>query len=344
MEAIRFSQLSALKKETKIREIPIEKIRPNPYQPRKYFNRSNLEELASSILEYGVLQPIIIRKNGSVNYELIAGERRLRASELAGLTTIPAIILNVNDNDSALMAFVENIQRQNLNFLEEAEGYKCIMEDYGFTQEELANKLSKSQSAIANKLRILKLSDKVKKLIIDHNLTERHARAVLKLPQEASQIEAVTRIIKEDLTVKKTEEMVADMMEVLSASSTRRVEKKEKRMVNNMKLFTNSIRQSVDIIRKTGIDVTYENIQEGDFCEIIIKIKGYPEAQQDTKQEVEVSHENRDEVQPVSKIEVPPDSKNESQMELQSKVTLEGMQLEQLSENSTKKEPITVPQ
>lgn len=330
MEAIRFSQLSALKKETKIREIPIEKIRPNPYQPRKYFNRSNLEELASSILEYGVLQPIIIRKNGSVNYELIAGERRLRASEMAGLTTIPAIILNVNDNDSALMAFVENIQRQNLNFLEEAEGYKCIMEDYGFTQEELANKLSKSQSAIANKLRILKLSDKVKKLIIDHNLTERHARAILKLPEEASQIEAITRIIKEDLTVKKTEEMVADMMEILSVSTTRRVEKKEKRMVNNMRLFTNSIRQSVDIIRKTGIDVTYENIQEGDFCEIIIKIKGYSEAKPEPNREV----------QPESKQDI----QSEPKLEVQPEITKEAPQLEQLFVNSTKEEPITVPQ
>ena len=137
MEVLKFSEMR-LKKDKVVFHLPIDKIRSNPYQPRKYFNRAALEELSESIKAYGVLQPITVRKMNGGYYELVAGERRLRASELAGLTTIPAILMQVSDSDSAVLAFIENIQRQNLSFLEEAEGYRNMMEDYGLTQEEAA--------------------------------------------------------------------------------------------------------------------------------------------------------------------------------------------------------------
>ncbi len=277
MEALKFSELKFMKTELKIHNLPIEKIRPNPYQPRKYFNRGALEELAASISEYGVIQPVTVRKMGGAFFELVAGERRLRASELAGLTTIPAIILNVSDNDSAFLAFIENLQRQNLNFIEEAEGYKNLMEDYDLTQEELAARLSKSQSTIANKLRLLKLSETARRLILENNLTERHARAVLKIPDEEGRIAIIERIIREDLTVKRTEELVAETMEKMMEKQTEKLEQREKRFITDIRLFTNSIRQSVEIIRKSGMEVFYENKQEGDGCEILIKIKNTQE-------------------------------------------------------------------
>ena len=148
MEVLKFSEMR-LKKDKVVFQLPIHKIRSNPYQPRKYFNRAALEELADSIRAYGILQPITVRKMSGGAYELVAGERRLRAAELAGLETIPAILMQVSDSDSAVMAFIENIQRQNLSFLEEAEGYRNMMEDYGLTQEELADRAELSKGFIS---------------------------------------------------------------------------------------------------------------------------------------------------------------------------------------------------
>ncbi len=234
-----------------------------------------MEELAESIKTYGVLQPITVRKMNGGYYELVAGERRLRASELAGLTTIPAILMQVTDSDSAVMAFIENIQRQNLSFLEEAEGYRNMMEDYGLTQEELAAKLSKSQSSIANKLRILKLEDSVKKTLLEHNFTERHARALLKLPDEESRLLVLEQMITEELNVKKTEELVEATLEIMRRRPTEKGEQKEKRFVrsSDFRLFTNTIKQSVEVIRRSGMNVDYEDKQENDCCEIVIRIR-----------------------------------------------------------------------
>lgn len=275
MEALKFATNGLFRQDTRIRELSISKIRPNPYQPRKYLNRNALEELAASITEYGVLQPILVRKMGGINFELVAGERRLQAAELSGLTTIPCIVVNVNDNDSIFMAWIENVQRETLHFLEEAEGYASIISDYGLSQEELAAKLNKSQSTIANKLRLLKLSDEAKRLIVEYKLTERHARAVLKLPDEASQVEAIEYIIRDDLTVKRTEDMVLTLMEKIRiGQSIEHVEQREKRLITDLRLFTNSISQSIDIIRRSGLDVQYENQQCGDHCEIHIQVLG----------------------------------------------------------------------
>jgi len=155
------------KSELEIRNIPISSIKPNPYQPRRDFNKKSLEELSQSIKSFGVLQPISVRRLQNENYELIAGERRLRASELAELNEIPAIVLEYKDNESAMIALIENLQREDLNFIEEAEGFNNLILDHGFTQGELAKKMGKSQSTIANKLRLLKLPEDIKRSLID---------------------------------------------------------------------------------------------------------------------------------------------------------------------------------
>lgn len=272
MEVLKFPEKRP-KKDKAVYQLPIDKIRPNPYQPRKYFNRASLEELSASILSYGVLQPITVRKMSGGYYELVAGERRLRASELAGLTTIPAILLQVSDSDSAALAFIENIQRQNLSFLEEAEGYRSMMEDYGLTQEELAVKLSKSQSSIANKLRVLKLEEPVKRMLLEYHFTERHARALLKLPDEESRLMMLQRMVREEMNVKRTEEAIQETLEEMRRLSVQRAEQREKRYVrsSDFRLFTNTIKQSVEVIRRSGMDVLYEDRQEEDCCEIVIR-------------------------------------------------------------------------
>ena len=274
MEVLKFPEKRP-KKDKAVYQLPIDKIRPNPYQPRKYFNRASLEELSASILSYGVLQPITVRKMSGGYYELVAGERRLRASELAGLTTIPAILLQVSDSDSAALAFIENIQRQNLSFLEEAEGYRSMMEDYGLTQEELAVKLSKSQSSIANKLRVLKLEEPVKRMLLEYHFTERHARALLKLPDEESRLMMLQRMVREEMNVKRTEEAIQETLEEMRRLSVQRAEQREKRYVSSsdFRLFTNTIKQSVEVIRRSGMDVLYEDRQEEDCCEIVIRIR-----------------------------------------------------------------------
>ena len=274
MEVLKFSEMR-LKKDKVVFQLPIDKIRSNPYQPRKYFNRAALEELSDSIKTYGVLQPITVRKMSGGYYELVAGERRLRASELAGLDTIPAILMQVSDSDSAVMAFIENIQRQNLSFLEEAEGYRNMMEDYGLTQEELASKLSKSQSSIANKLRVLKLEDSVKKLLLEYHFTERHARALLKLPDEETRLFVLAQMVQEEMNVKKTEELVEATLEEKRPRPVEKGEQKEKRYIRSrdFRIFTNTIKQSVEIIRRSGMDVDYEDKQDEEGCEIVIRIR-----------------------------------------------------------------------
>ena len=271
MEIFKFPEIG-FKKETVVYQLPINKIRPNPYQPRKHFDRTALEELAESILTYGILQPVIIRKMSGGAYELIAGERRLRAAEIAGLKTIPAIFIQAKDSDSAILAFIENIQRQNLNFIEEADGYRNMINDYGFTQAELATKLAKSQSAIANKLRILKLEDNIKKGLLEYDFTERHGRALLRLPHEESRILVMEKMIKEDLNVKKTEELIELTLAELRFTQKEKVHKKEKHCVTDFRLVTNTIKQSVEVIRKSGMAVVYEDVQKEDGCEIIIRI------------------------------------------------------------------------
>ncbi|KNF07287.1 stage 0 sporulation protein J [Gottschalkia purinilytica] len=251
--------------------IPIKQIKPNPYQPRKTFNRRALEELSQSIKTYGILQPISVRKIGEESYELVAGERRLRASELAELEKVPAVIINVKDIDSAVLALLENLQRENLNFIEEAEGYHNLIDDHGFTQQELAEKLGKNQSTIANKIRLLRLPNSIKKSIVESGLTERHARAMLKLPDEELQASVLERVIKNELTVKKTEKLINDILEDLTKEEEPKNRQNIKSLIN-FRIYLNTIKNAYTAIKDSGVDAQYEQKDMGDFIEVKVKI------------------------------------------------------------------------
>ena len=258
----------------KITYIPLEKIRPNPYQPRRNFENGALEELCGSIKEYGVIQPINVRKTpGSGNqYELVAGERRLRASIMAGLKEIPAIIIDVNEDDLAILALIENLQREDLSYMEEAEGYQNLIRDHGLTQEELAQKIGKSQSTIANKIRLLKLPPMVKKMLADHHLTERHARALLKLHDEQMQLKILQKVCEKELNVKKTEDLVQKVLDKYVDPSMYENGKRLTRSIKDIRIFVNSIRQAIDVMKKSGVNAKAAQIDRGEFVEFIVRI------------------------------------------------------------------------
>ncbi len=254
----------------KVMEIPIHDIVPNPYQPRKVFSQSALEELSKSIKIYGILQPITVRVIED-KYELIAGERRLRAAKLANIELIPAIINNMSDESSAVLALLENLQREDLNFIEEAMGYENLIKEHDFTQQQLAEKLGKNQSTIANKLRILRLPNDIKIRLVENNLTERHARALLKLPNEDLMKQVLGKVIKGELTVKKTEKLIKDILEELEASQE---DDKKPNVKGSMaiRIYLNTMKQAFDAIIGTGIEAKYNEIDKGDYMEVVVKI------------------------------------------------------------------------
>ena len=209
-------------------ELPVESILYNPFQPRKTGLDEELDELASSIVQHGLLQPVVVRRVGAGGYELVAGERRLRACRRLGMKTIPAIVRDGSDRDSALLALVENLQRKDLCVLDEAEGYRRLMTEFRLTQEEIAKQVGKSQPTVANKLRLLKLPDEVRKAIVNGEVTERHARALLTLEDPKDQLRVLEEVIRDGLNVQKTEELIAGLMSSqdeggVSATRKRRV-------------------------------------------------------------------------------------------------------------------------
>ena len=268
--------ISKNQKETEYKNItyiPVEFIRPNPYQPRKQFNKAALEELSESIKQYGVLQPINVRKISINTYELVAGERRLRAATMAGLKEMPSILVNIDDDDSAVIALIENLQREDLSYMEEAEGYNNLLTDHGFTQEELAHKIGKSQSTIANKIRLLKLPPLVKKILADNNLTERHARALLKLHDEQLQLKVLKYVCERGLNVKRTEELVEKAIQKITAPQATTVgERKVTRAIKDIRIFVNTIRQAIDFMKKSGVNAKAAQFDRGEYIEFIVRI------------------------------------------------------------------------
>ncbi len=256
----------------KILSIAIEKVKPNPYQPRKHFDKAALEELSQSIKQYGVLQPINVRKIGANNYELVAGERRLRASKMANLEEIPVIIVNMTDNDSAVVALIENLQREDLSFMEEAEGYFHLISEHGLTQEELAQKVGKSQSTIANKMRLLKLPPMVKKIINDNKLTERHARALLKLPDEQLQLKVLNKVCQKGFNVKRTEEEIQNIIEKVTSEKDQISNSKKITFMRDMRIFINTLKQAVEMVKKSGVNATTTQVDKGDYIEYTVRI------------------------------------------------------------------------
>lgn len=242
-------------------KIKISKIIPNKSQPRLDFYDSSIKGLAESIKENGLLQPVTVRKAGN-QYELIAGERRYRACKLNGQKDIEAIILEKTDDESANLALVENLQRENLNAIEQALAMRRIMKSENITQNELADKLGYRQSTVANKLRLLKLPEYIKKAISQDVITERHARALLNVPED--QLKTVyDTIVKRKYTVSKTEEYVREL-------STKH---KRKGVSNNLKIGINTLKQSYDLCRKSGIDADWQISEYEDNVKIVIKMK-----------------------------------------------------------------------
>ena len=227
--------------------LPAGSIRPNPAQPRKIFQEEALTELSASIRQHGVLQPLAVRRAAG-GYELIAGERRLRAARLAGLTDIPCIIMQMSEKESGMAALVENLQRQDLDFIEEATGISRLISQWNMSQEQAARLLGKSQSAVANKLRLLRHSDAVLSAIRESGLTERHARALLKLRTEEEILAAIGQITKEGMSVARTEKYIESLL----------AQKEEKAPRANVGAFLNSLTQSLQKIQLSGIAAVSE--------------------------------------------------------------------------------------
>ena len=249
--------------------LPTEQLRPNPSQPRKIFDSDGLQELAASIQNYGILQPLTVRRRNG-EYELVAGERRLRAAKLAGLTEVPCILLTVDEQLSSMVALVENLQRRDLDYIEEAEGLARLMRQYGLNQEQAAAKVGKSQSAVANKLRLLRHSPAVLAALRENGLSERHARALLRLPTEQERMTALAVIVKQQMNVAKTEEYI----EALLTKKKQPEEPKKgirKLIVRDVRLFLNSVNHSLDLVRGAGIRA--EASQEETDSEIVLTIR-----------------------------------------------------------------------
>ena len=254
--------------EVKVVKVPIDTIFPNPYQPRKSFDDAALEDLSASIAQYGVLQPLLVSPAENGRYMLIAGERRLRASKMAKLAEVPVIISEYTSQQIAEIALIENLQREDLHYLEEAEGYEKLMNQFHITQEAMAARVGKKQSTIANKLRLLRLSAPVRKVLMDAELSERHARALLKLPDDEKRLEVLETIVAKNLSVRQTEEYINKLLDGKS-------EEKRKRMVivNDVRIYLNSIKQVVDAVKTAGIPVAMEQTLEGDEVIISVRIK-----------------------------------------------------------------------
>lgn len=259
-----------LKNENKISDIPIIKIRPNKAQPRKVFNEEDLNALSQSIAENGILQPLTVRKVSTTEYELIAGERRLRASVMAGLRKVPCIVIKCSEKESAVYALLENLQRSDLGMFEEARGVSRLIRRYGLTQQEAAVKLGKTQSTIANKLRLLRLTYEEQEWIENAGLSERHARALLKLGDEGARREALSKIISENLNVQQSENLINLMLS--SSPKNNKKQGTSKAVIKDVRIFVNTINKAINTMRLAGIDAQSDKTDTDNFIEYTIRI------------------------------------------------------------------------
>ena len=227
--------------------LPAQSIQPNPAQPRKVFAAGALDELAESIRQHGILQPLSVRRRDNV-YELISGERRLRAAQLAGITDIPCILMRMDDLESGMAALVENLQRQDLDFIEEAQGIRSLLDRFDMSQEQAARLLGKSQSSVANKLRLLRHSPAVLETLREAGLTERHARALLRLPDEAAVLAAIGEIARQNMSVARTERYIESLLSTSTA----------KKRGASVGAFLNSLTQNLQKIQLSGIPAVSE--------------------------------------------------------------------------------------
>ncbi|MFA9379485.1 MAG: ParB/RepB/Spo0J family partition protein [Acetanaerobacterium sp.] len=248
-------------------EVPVENILPNPAQPRKGMRQEELQSLAVSIKENGVLQPLTVRRIRESVFELIAGERRLRAAMLAGFAVVPCVVVDATAQQSAIFSVLENLQRKDLTFFEEALAYHSLIHDWDITQEQAARRLGKAQSTIANKLRLLRLSEQEQKAILAGGLTERHARALLKLEDEAARAKVLEVVIARKLNVDKTEEYINKL-----SSHTPKQRQDKVIVVKDVRLFINTVNRAVNIMQKAGVDAQARQVERDEYIEYIVTI------------------------------------------------------------------------
>lgn len=253
---------------SKVIEVDMDRIYPNPNQPRRRFSESDLSELAASIRCNGLIQPIVVRRI-DMGYELIAGERRLRAARLCGMQEIPCIVVETTERGSAIMALVENMQRKDLNFFEEAEAIAAMIEIFGITQEDVAIKLGKTQSTIANKIRLLKLPRNERNIMVEYGFTERHARALLKIESPESRMQAIKEINERKLNVENTERLVENILK--HDKELQRI-KKCKSAFRDVRIFVNTINHAVEVMQAAGINAEMKKNKGKEYTEYIVRI------------------------------------------------------------------------
>lgn len=257
-----------------VQRIATEKLLPNPYQPRKQFKSEELLSLAESIKENGILQPLLARRiNNSDYYEIIAGERRLRAAILANLATVPCLIVDCDYEESAVYSIIENIQRSDLSFFEEAQAINQMQNHFGMTQEQIAKRLGKSQSALSNKLRLLKLPADVRYFIEKEGLTERHARALLKLDSEKQMWTALNLIKEKGLNVQQTEEYINSVTNKAVKPHKNNIVK----IFKDVRIFVNTVNKAINTMKEAGIPAESNKTETDDYIEFLVRIPKNPQ-------------------------------------------------------------------
>ncbi|MDQ0215412.1 ParB family chromosome partitioning protein [Oikeobacillus pervagus] len=260
-------ELSASERE-EVKQIPVSQIVPNRFQPRTIFDEGKIVELARTIHTHGIIQPIVLREFDKGQYEIIAGERRWRAVQTLGWETVPAIIKNLNDTETASVALIENLQREELSPIEEAVAYGKLIELHNLTQEALAQRLGKGQSTVANKLRLLKLPQDIQDALLQKAITERHARALIPLKDHEKQLQLMNEIIDKSLNVKQTEERVIKMLD----QTEKKPKPRRKAFSKDMRIAVNTIRQSLSMVSDSGIKLDSEEEDLEEYYQFTIRI------------------------------------------------------------------------
>ncbi|WP_064092097.1 nucleoid occlusion protein [Rossellomorea aquimaris] len=259
---------SVVEDRDEVKKIPVSQIVPNRFQPRTVFNDEKIEELSRTIHTHGIIQPIVVRQFEEDQFEIIAGERRYRAVQKLGWDTVPAIVKNLSDTETASVALIENLQREELSPIEEAIAYGKLLELHNLTQEALAQRLGKGQSTVANKLRLLKLPEEIQVAVLDKHITERHARALIPLKNPEKQIQLLEEVIEKGLNVKQTEDRVVKMQE----GTSQKPKPRRKAFSKDMRIAVNTIRQSLSMVSDSGINLDSEEEEHEEFYQFTIRI------------------------------------------------------------------------
>lgn len=254
--------------ENRIYKLPVNMIAPNPNQPRKYFDDEMMAELVASVKKYGVLQPVTVRRVNN-EYELISGERRFRACQLAGIKKIPAIVIDADVKKSAELALLENLQREDLTFFEVAESYKNLVRSQGMSKREIAEDMGKSETDVGGRIRLLELPTIVKKLIRDYNLSEGHAKTLLSLTDERQQLEAAKKVCLDNLNLSQTKDLVAAMQE----DKPRQYQKVHISKIKDIRIFKNTIERALKVVKNGGVDAEMKEKNFDWGTEYVIRIK-----------------------------------------------------------------------